>query len=95
MEKLLLSADDKISLYEVDKNILDNLNELVHEFDKVNKKTIYDERDFVKFLKEKFNNNSINYIKVVGQVKGKYDSNIKDYVDDIEDEYKDVKHFNF
>lgn len=81
--QLLLSADGDIGLYEVDKMILDNFDKLLEEFFAWKKTNCYDETLFVEFLKKNIGENSIKFIKIVGQYPN------------IENEYKDIKWFNF
>ena len=59
MEKLMLSADGDIMLYEVDKQILNDFDNLIKQFFKWKKTNCYDEQLFVKFLQQKYGNNVI------------------------------------
>lgn len=63
MEKLMLSADGDIMLYEVDKQILNDFDNLIKQFFKWKKTNCYDEQLFVKFLQQKYGNNVIKFIK--------------------------------
>lgn len=94
-EKLLLSADGDISLYEVDREILRNLDDLLGQFYKWKKTNRYDETLFVKFLKLKYGDDSVKFIKIVGVCCGKIDQRTGKIEDDIEEEYKDVTYYNF
>lgn len=91
-ENLLLSADGDIFLYKVDKEILENFDELLKKFYSWKKTNIYDETLFVKFLKNRLGKNSIECIKTVGIYEDtmKYTKEHK-----IEDEYKDTFWYNF
>ena len=62
MEKLMLSADGDIMLYEVDKQILNDFDNLIKQFFKWKKTNCYDEQLFVKFLQQKYGNNVIKFI---------------------------------
>jgi hypothetical protein len=94
-EDLLLSHDGDISLYKVDKNILNDLDELLQEFYKWKKTNCYDETLFVKFLKNKFGEKSVEFVKIVGVVGGKINQRTGEIEDDIEEEYKETKYYNF
>jgi hypothetical protein len=94
-ENLLLSADGDISLYKVDKEILNNLDNLIEEFYKWKKTKCYDETLFVKFLKNKFGENSIEFIKIVGLYCGKINQETGKIEDEIEEEYKETRWYNF
>lgn len=50
MEKLMLSADGDIMLYEVDKQILNDFDNLIKQFFKWKKTNCYDEQLFVSIL---------------------------------------------
>ncbi len=56
MGKLLLSADGDIMLYEVNKKILDDFDNLIDQFFQWKKTNCYDEQLFVKFLQQKYEN---------------------------------------
>ena len=80
---LLLSADGDIGLYKVDKFILDNFNDILTDFLKWKKTNCYDETLFVKFIKNKYGGDAIIFKKIVG------------CCPDVEEEYKNIKWFNF
>lgn len=80
-DKLLLSADGPISLYSVKKEVLENFDKLLHDFYKTKTTNFYDETLFVEYLKEKLGNESIEFVKVIEFP--------------INDEYKNIKHYNF
>jgi hypothetical protein len=94
-EDLLLSHDGDISLYKVDKNILNDLDELLQEFYKWKRTNCYDETLFVKFLRNKFGEKSVEFVKIVGVVGGKINQRTGEIEDDIEEEYKETKYYNF
>jgi hypothetical protein len=94
-DNLLLSCDGDVSLYKVDKEILNNFDELIEEFYKWKKTKCYDETLFVKFLKNKFGANSIEFIRIVGLYGGKINQKTGNIEHDIEEEYKDTKWYNF
>lgn len=79
---LLLSADGDIGLYHVEKQILDNLEELIGEFYNTKKTNLFNETLFVKFLKKKLGENSIYFVKNVDP-------------DEIDEEYKGAIWYNF
>lgn len=81
----MLSADGDIMLYEVDKQILNDFDNLIEQFFKWKKTNSYDEQLFVKFLQQKYGNNAIKFIKNLGQ----FDCN------SIPKEYEGIKWFNF
>ncbi len=85
MEKLMLSADGDVILYEVDKQILKDFDNLIEEFFKWKKTNCYNEQLFVKFLQIKYGNEKIKFIKNLGW----FDSNNKPK------EYENVKWYNF
>ncbi len=85
MEKLMLSADGDVMLYEVSKNIINDFDNILEQFFDEKKTNCYDEQLFVKFLQNKFGNESIKFIKNLGWFD--YNNTPK--------EYKDVKWFNF
>ena len=57
----MLSADGDIMLYEVDKQILNDFDNLIKQFFKWKKTNCYDEQLFVKFLQQKYGNNVIGW----------------------------------
>lgn len=59
MENLLLSADADVSLYRVKKEIMENFDKILADFFKWKKTNCYDETLFVKYVKNKFGNDSI------------------------------------
>jgi len=85
MEKLMLSADGDIMLYEVEKQILNNFDNLIEQFFDWKKTNCYDEQLFVQFLRQTYGNNAIKFIKNLGWF---------DY-DNIPQEYESIKRFNF
>lgn len=96
MENLLLSADEDISLYEIKKELLDILDSLCNEFFECKKMDCYDENAFVKFIKNKYGDDSIKFIKVVGQCSaGDFNEELERFEDLIQEEYKSAKRINF
>lgn len=85
MEKLMLSADGDILLYEIDKQILSDFDNLLEQFFQWKKTNCYDEQLFVKFLQQKFGKDKIKFLKNLGW----FDCN------NIPEEFKSVKWFNF
>lgn len=85
MEKLMLSADGDIMLYEVNKKILDDFDSLIEQFFQWKKTNCYDEQLFVKFLQQKCGNEAIKFIKNLGW----FDDN------NIPKEYENIKWYNF
>lgn len=85
MKKLMLSADGDIMLYEVNKQILDDFDNLIEEFFKCKKTNCYNEQLFVKFLQRKCGNEAIKFVKNLGW----FDEN------NIPKEYENVKWYNF
>lgn len=85
MEKLMLSADGDIMLYEVDKQILNNFDNLIEHFFQWKKTNCYDEQLFVKFLQQKCGSETIKFIKNLGW----FDYN------NIPKEYENIKWHNF
>lgn len=85
MEKLMLSADGDVGLYEVDKQIVTNFDRLIKQFYQWKKTNCYDEQLFVKFLRLKYGDNAIRQIKNLGLVP--YDS--------ASSEYEHIKWYNF
>jgi hypothetical protein len=94
-ENLLLSHDGDIALYKVDKNILDDLDELLKQFYKWKRTNCYDETLFVKFLRNKFGEKSVEFVKIVGVVGGKINQRTGEIEDDIEEEYRETRYYNF
>lgn len=92
---LLLSADGDISLYKVDKRILQNFDELLDLFFKWKNTKCYDESLFVTYLKKHLGEESISYCKTVGCVGGRINESTGCIEDEIDEEYKDIKWFNF
>ncbi len=84
-EKLLLSADGDIALYEVEKKIFNDLDCLIEEFFKWKKTNSYDEKLFVKFMQQKFGNEAVKFIKKLGC----FDNS------SIPKEYESIKWINF
>lgn len=85
MEKLMLSADGDVMLYEVSKQILDNFDNLLEQFFKWKRTNCYNEQLFVKFLQNRCGNESIKLVKNLGWF----------HADAIPEEYRNVKWFNF
>jgi hypothetical protein len=94
-ENLLLSHDGDIALYKVDKNILDDLDELLKQFYKWKRTNCYDETLFVKFLRNKFGEKSVEFVKIVGMAYGKINPRTGGIEDDIEEEYRETRYYNF
>ena len=96
MENLLLSTDGDISLYKVEKEVYEKLDELLKEFDKWKNTNCYDETLFVEFIKNKYGKDSIEFVKVVGECNaGDFNEELDRFEDLIEEEYKDTKKINF
>lgn len=96
MENLLLSADSDIGLYKVKKELLERLDSLCEDFYKWKKTDCFDETLFVKFLKSKYGNDSIEFIKIVGQCgAGDFNEELDKFEDVIQDEYKNLKWIKF
>ncbi|MCM1226971.1 MAG: hypothetical protein NC320_06015 [Clostridium sp.] len=85
MENLMLSADGEVILYKVSQNIINDFDNILEQFYSWKKTNYYDEQLFVKFLKKKFGDECIKYIKNLGYVNH---SNIPK-------EYRNTKWFNF
>ena len=85
MEKLMLSADGDVMLYEVEKQIIENFDSLVDEFYEWKKTNCFTEQLFVQFIQQKFGNKSIKFIKNLGWL---FDGNLPN-------EYKDIVWYNF
>jgi len=79
----MLSADGDVMLYQVDKQILDDFDNLIEEFLKRKETNCYNEQLFVKFLQQKYGNEKIKFIKNLG------------WPDNIPKEYENVKWYNF
>jgi hypothetical protein len=94
-ENLLLSADGDVSLYKVDKEILDNFDKLLDEFYDWKQTSAYDETLFVEFLQTKYGKNSIEFVKVVGYPAGRINKQTGEIEDVFESDYKDTKWYNF
>lgn len=75
--------DGDIGLYKIDKTILEDFNTILKDFFKWKKTNYYDETLFVKFIKSRYGDESIVFKKIVG------------CYPDVEEEYKDIKWFNF
>lgn len=91
---ILLSADREVSLYQVSKDIWNHFDELVVDFYKWKKTNRYDEKLFVKYLKSRFSEESINFIKIVGNYEGSPNTIWKDGKD-ITEQYANTKWHNF
>lgn len=91
---ILLSADGDVSLYRVSKYIWNHFDELIEDFHTWNKKKRYDETLFVNYLKARFGEKSIAFIKIVGQYAGSPNMIFLDG-NDITEQYVDTKWFNF
>ncbi len=85
MDKLMLSADGDIMLYEVSKNIISDFDSILEEFYNSKKTKNYDEQLFIGFLQKKFGKGSIRFIKNLGRFNS----------DNIPNEYKNIKWHNF
>lgn len=85
MDKLMLSADGDIMLYEVSKNIINDFDSILEEFYNCKKTKNYDEQLFAEFLQKKFGNESVKFIKNLGCLN----------YDDIPNEYRNIKWHNF
>jgi len=59
----MLSADGDVILYEVDRQILNDFDNLIEEFYEWKKTSCYDEQLFVEFLQQKCGNEKIKLIK--------------------------------
>ena len=66
MEKLMLSADGDVMLYEVDGQILKNFDNLLEQFYEWKDTNCYNEQLFVKFLQMKCGKDSVKFIKNLG-----------------------------
>lgn len=97
MDDLLLSADGDISLYHVKKEIIDKFDVILDDFYKWKKTNCYDETLFVKYVKNKYGEESIKFVKIVGCYGGKLVNNVvvNPNEHDIEEKYKNTKHYNF
>jgi len=85
MDKLMLSADGDIMIYEVRKNIINDFDSILEEFYNWKKAKNYNEQLFVEFLQKKFGKESIRFIKNLGRL----DHN------NIPNEYRSIKWHNF
>lgn len=83
--KLMLSADGDVMLHRVNKEIINNFDELLNQFYKWKKTKCYNEQLFVKFLQDKFGNEAIEFIENLGWL----DNN------NLPTEYKNIKWYNF
>lgn len=92
--KILLSADEDVSLYLVSKDIWDNFDKLIDDFFKWKKTKSYDETLFVKFLRNRFGEESITFVKVVGEYSGEPNRIFLDGKD-VTEQYRDIRWFNF
>lgn len=81
----MLSADGDIMLYEVEKEILNNLDNLIEQFFQWKKINCYAEQLFVKFVQQKYGNETIKFIKNLGW----FDNN------NMPKEYENIKWYNF
>ena len=96
MKDLLLSADRDISLYNVTNEIFNNLDSLLKEFYNTKNKKYYDEKLFVKFIKNKYGKNSIKFVKVIGKCNaGEFDVTLDRFSDLVQEEYLNTKRINF
>lgn len=96
MENLLLSADKDISLYKVGKEIYEKIDDLLKEFDKWKNANCYDETLFVEYIKNKYENDCIEFIKVVGECNAvDFNEELDRFEDLIEEKYKNIKKINF
>ena len=85
MGNLMLSADEDIMLYEVDKKILDCFDDLIEQFFEWKETNCYNEQLFVKFLQHRYGKEAIKLVKNIGS----FDC------DSVPKEYEDIKWFNF
>lgn len=85
MEKLMLSADGDIILYEVSKQIIDQFDNLLDQFFEWKETNCYSEQLFVNFLQNICGNESIKFVNNLGYF----------YADKIPEEYANIKWFNF
>lgn len=85
MEKLMLSADGDVVLYEVEKKIINDFDSIIEDFFKWKKTNCYNEQLFVKFIQQKIGNETIQFVKNLGW----FDEN------NIPEEYKNIKWYNF
>jgi hypothetical protein len=63
--------------------------------EKWKKTNCYDETLFVKFLRNKFGEKSVEFVKIVGMVYDKVNPRTGKIEDDIEEEYRETRHYNF
>lgn len=92
---LLLSADGDIYLYEVIPEILNDFEVYLSAFFKWKKTNCYDETLFVSYLKNRLGDSSIFCVKKVGCCGGKINTTTGMIEDEIEEQYKDIKWYNF
>lgn len=85
MEKLMLSADGEIMLYEVSKNIINDFDNILDDFYDRKKIKCYNEQLFVKFLQVNFGCESVKFIKNLGYFN----------YNNLPKEYKNIKWYNF
>lgn len=85
--KLLLSADGKISLYRVQQSILDEFDKLLDDFYKNKTEKSFDETLFVEYLNNRLGEDSISFVRYVGWANSPEP--------EIEELYRDVKWYNF
>lgn len=85
MGKLMLSADGDVILYEVDKNIINDFDNILEQFYSWKKTNCYNEQLFVEYIQKKFGSESIKFIKNLGWFSH----------DNIPNEYRNIKWFNF
>lgn len=83
--KLMLSADGDVMLYEVEKSIINNFDNILEDFYNQNKTKNYDEQLFVEYLQKRFGSEAIKFIRNLGCF---------DY-DNIPNEYENIKWYNF
>ncbi|MDI9469565.1 MAG: hypothetical protein QM296_05085 [Bacillota bacterium] len=92
--KILLSADETVSLYKVSEDIWEQFDTLLDDFFKWKKTKYYDETLFVKFLKNRFGETSISFIRTVGEYAGEPNMIIQNGKN-VTEQYKDIRWFNF
>lgn len=85
MEKLVLSADDNVLLYEVKKEIIDDFENIIESFYEWKDTNTYNEQLFVDYIKQTYGDNSIIFIEDLG-----YFNEFN-----IPNQYKNIKWFNF
>ena len=93
-KSILLSADSDVSLYSVSKDIWNDFDKLLDDFFNWKRKNIFDETLFVKYLRKRFGEESITFVRIVGEYAGSPNMILLDGKD-ITEQYSDIKWFNF